>query len=396
MRLPILPLIIFLSLGLAADLYIFFALRRRCWHKGWQWVQAGGAIAFLGMAIIAASMPFRSGNNSVLLSVMWMVYTYMSVYFAKFIWVIFDLVSRIPQLFHRRRLKWLSGTGLVVALLTFGTMWWGALVGRRQVEVKRVEMPMPGLPRSFDGLTVAQISDLHTGTFGSDTTFFATLVDSVNALHPDVIVFTGDIVNRRSNELRPHMATLARLHAPHGVYSVLGNHDYGHYTDWTRPGEREADVDSLVMMQRAMGWTVLLNQHAHLHSGCDSIALIGVENIGDPPFHTYGSLSSAYPNAADSLCKILLSHNPAHWVNDIADHKEVNIPLTLSGHTHAMQMEIAGWSPGALRYSTWGGLFADSDATHRLYVNIGAGTVGFPARIGATPEITLFTLRPEK
>ena len=139
---------------------------------------------------------------------------------------------------------------------------------------------------------------------------------------------------------------------------------------------------------------MLNNNNEFLHSGAESLALIGVENIGDPPFHVYGNLDEAYPgDLADPAFKILLSHNPAHWENDIRNAPDKNIALTLSGHTHAMQMELFGLSPAALRYRDWGGLYADEDSTHMLYVNIGIGEVGIPARIGATPEVTLFTLK---
>ena len=141
-----------------------------------------------------------------------------------------------------------------------------------------------------------------------------------------------------------------------------------------------------------MGWDLLNNRTVFLHQGGDSIAVIGVENWGDPPFTTYGDLDMAYPAQSDSVFKILLTHNPAHWIADIADRDSVNIHLSLSGHTHAMQCQIGSWSPAKYRYSTWGGLYFDKSGKHQLYVNIGIGTVALPARIGATPEITVFTL----
>ena len=144
-----------------------------------------------------------------------------------------------------------------------------------------------------------------------------------------------------------------------------------------------------------MGWRLLCNEHVFIHSGADSLALIGVENVGDPPFKNYGSLENAYPNLSDKVTKILLSHNPAHWVDDIADNDSIDIALTLSGHTHAMQIEMLGMSPAKFRYDTWGGLYKDGSGNHKLYVNIGSGTVGMPMRLGATPEITVITLRQE-
>ncbi|MDE6692142.1 MAG: metallophosphoesterase, partial [Muribaculaceae bacterium] len=193
----------------------------------------------------------------------------------------------------------------------------------------------------------------------------------------------------------PFISTMRRLHAPYGVYSVMGNHDYCDYSAWPSMSDNVADEDNLKRMEAEADLTMLNNSFSWIRSGSDSIALIGVENIGDPPFRVYGDLSEAYPDIADDNVKILLSHNPAHWQDDIEDNIDTNVALTLSGHTHAMQIELMGWSPAMFRYRYWGGLYSDTKG-QKLYVNIGAGTVGMPFRIGATPEITLFTLRPKK
>ena len=189
------------------------------------------------------------------------------------------------------------------------------------------------------------------------------------------------------------VTALSELQARDGVYAILGNHDYGDYSDWATDDAKEADRRHLRDAIGNMGWRLLLNETEMIRRDGDSIAVIGVENIGDPPFHVYGSLAKAYPDVSDNVSKILLTHNPAHWTDSIADNPDINIPLTLSGHTHAMQMEVGGFSPAVFRYPTWGGLYADKDKKHNLYVNIGIGTVGFPARIGATPEITVITLK---
>ena len=207
-----------------------------------------------------------------------------------------------------------------------------------------------------------------------------------------MVLFTGDIVNRHTSELRPFVSTLSRIKAP--VYSVLGNHDYGDYYHWADATAKEANQQELYTLQREMGWQLLNNESRTLRRGNDSIVVIGVENIGDPPFPVYGDLDAAYPGDLDDPSfKILMSHNPAHWVEDIKDSPDKNIALTLAGHTHAMQVELFGLSPAAFRYDTWAGMYADTDSAHRLYVNIGLGEVGIPARIGATPEITQITLR---
>ena len=393
MRLVLITLVTALILGLLADAYIWMALRSYLRRRAVAIVHLAVAALMTLLLVAIMVMPVRTGGDDVLRATMWMLYTYISVYVPKYLFVIFDALSRLPMLWHRERWRVFTGIGAGVAVVVFVALWYGAIFGRWQTGVREVEVPVHGLPKSFDGLRVVQISDLHVGTWGEDTTMVARVVSEINALRPDLILFTGDIVNRHSAELKPFMGVLSRLHAPYGVYSIMGNHDYGDYEEWPNSSAKAADVASLKDMEGRMGWKMLNNDHAVLRNAKgDSLVLVGVENVGDPPFTTYGDLAAAYPTPGDNAAKILLSHNPAHWERDIAGHQGQNFALTLSGHTHAMQIEIFGLSPAVFRYRHWGGLY-DEDPAHLLYVNIGIGTVGFPARIGATPEITLLTLR---
>lgn len=396
MRLPLLLILPVLILDILTDWYICRAVWRRCTRAAgfWRPVALWSSV-ILNLCLLAAIVwPKKSASDTDLTGLMWFLYFYFSIYVPKYLFVLLDLLGRLPQIWHGKRVRALGRTGIVIAVISFCLMWWGALVNRYRIDIREVEITDPTLPEAFEGLTIAQISDLHTGSYGSDTSYVAKVVEAVNSLHPDMIVFTGDIVNRRSDELTPFVSTLSRLKAPLGVYSILGNHDYGDYYAWDSLADKEANLRLLHDMQRDMGWQLLNNDSRIFHAGGDSLVLIGVENIGDPPFPVYGDLDKAYPgDLSDPAFKILLSHNPAHWIDDIAESPDKNIALTLSGHTHAMQMELFGLSPAKFRYDTWGGLYSDSDNAHRLYVNIGIGEVGIPARIGATPEITLFTLR---
>lgn len=396
MRLPLIPIIVIILINLLVDSYIYRALKRRLKSLFVPRLQLWSAALLLVLIIVTISLPRRNCSNGMLMTIMWCLYTYFSVYISKYVFVIIDLIASIPKLFHKPRLKWLSLAGTIIALLTFATFWWAALINRYDINVNKVDVYIQGLPSEFENYKIAQISDFHVGTYGEDTTYVAKVVERVNTLKPDLIVFTGDIVNSKTSELEPHVSPLSRLSAPDGIFSILGNHDYGDYSEWTSPRSKQDNRDRMEILQKDMGWRLLKNETEILHKNNDSIAVIGVENIGDPPFHVYGSLRKAYKNLNDSVTKILLSHNPAHWVDSISDCKDMNIPLTLSGHTHAMQMEIMGWSPAKYRYRTWGGLYADKTKEHQLYVNIGIGTVAIPARIGATPEITLITLKKEK
>lgn len=393
MRIPLLFLITVIVLSLLVDGYIYIMVRRRVVSKVPARLQLVSAVLLYMALIVGVSMPRRSGDDGSLLFIMWVLFGYMTFIMPKLVFVVVDAVALLPVLWHGRRWRWLSLTGGVIAIVAFLAMWWGALVNRFRVDVREVDFEFPHLPAAFDGFRIVQISDLHVGTYGDDDRFVRKLVGVINGLHPDAVMFTGDIVNRHSSELIPFVDALSGIEAPYGVFSILGNHDYGDYADWPSEADKAADVAALCAMQESMGWKLLLNQTEFMHSGRDSIAVIGVENIGDPPFRIYGSLHKAYPAVGDSVSKILLSHNPAHWTDSIASHDDVNIALTLSGHTHAMQIEVAGLSPAAMRYATWGSMYGDEAGRHALYVNIGAGTVGMPMRLGATPEITLITLK---
>ena len=393
MRLPLVPMMIVLLVNVVIDYYIWRVARGRCRSKVPSRIQLISAfLIYLGL-FVTICLPRRSGSDDTLAIVMWLLFGYFSVLVSKALFVIFDLLASLPRVFGRRRVRWISLAGGVLAVVAFLAMWWGALVNRFRIDVKEVTVEIAGLPQEFDGFTIAQFSDIHVGTYGGDTTYVSHVVDRINSLDTDLIVFTGDIVNRRTEELLPFVGPLSRLDAPYGVYSILGNHDYGDYSEWESPTAKQANMDEMYRLQKNMHWTLLLNEHEWLRRGNDSIALVGVENVGDPPFKIYGSLPEAYPTLSDDVTKILLSHNPAHWTDDIADNDSINVALTLSGHTHAMQIEVLGWSPAVFRYPTWGGLYSDSSHKGQLYVNIGLGAVGIPMRLGATPEITVLTLR---
>lgn len=394
MRIPLILAIVMLLVQLTLDTYIFSVAWRRVRKLFWAKFQIAESAFFLVYAIVILCLPIR-GDSGIIHVAMWMIFLYLTVYFGKLTFVIFDLLASIPKLFHRKRLSILSWIGAIAAGVLVLSMLWGAFINRFRLQVNEIEIEVPDLPESFAGYRIVQISDLHVGTFGADTTFVAKLVDKVNSLEPNLIVFTGDIVNQKSSELEPFVAPLSRLSAPDGVFSILGNHDYGDYYNWPSPEAKEENMQQLYDLQLAMGWELLDNTSETIfgQNAADSLIIIGVENWGEPPFPQYGNLQEAYPSLADSTVKVLLSHNPMHWVKEIEPVDSVNIALTLSGHTHAMQCEVGGISPAALRYPhCWEGLYSDNH-NRKLYVNIGAGTVGFPMRLGATPEITVFTLK---
>lgn len=281
-----------------------------------------------------------------------------------------------------------SHIGLVIALFTMAYLVFGATEGKQHFQVKEVTIESEALPRGFDGYRIVQIADIHTGSWGNDTAPMLKAVNIINRLQPDLIVFTGDLVNNLASELDAFIPVFSQLKAKHGVYSVLGNHDYSTYIKWDTPQQQEAQLDSLKAKQARMGWTLLNNRHVKLHQQNDSIALIGVENSGRPPFPDHARLSEAMTGTA-SMFQILLSHDPSHWRREVLP--KTDIQLMLAGHTHAMQTRIFGFTPAQFVYPENDGLY--QEGKQMLYVNIGLGHLLYPMRLGAWPEITLLTLK---
>ena len=353
------------------------------------------ALALQVMLVVGMAQPFgdaMSSDNSMNLA-MWLLWTYIACYLPKYLWLLLAWPSFIRPL--PRGLKSTFATlGTVVGLGVFGTLWWGTLVTPGKLQINEVSLSSPRLGQAFDGYRIVQISDLHVGTYGTNTSIIQQMVDSVNGLSPDLILFTGDLVSRRTSEALPFTEVLSQLKARDGVVAILGNHDYDDYCRWPDSLSKVRDHEALCDIQRQMGWTLLNNEHHIIVHDGDSLLVIGEENYGEGMFHNYSDMEAAYPDSVRHLpYKILLQHNSVQWREDIIG--KTDIDLTLSGHTHAMQIMVKlfgkTYSPASLRYKEWGGLY--SEGNQHLYVNIGIGMVGVPMRIGATPEITVIQLR---
>jgi predicted MPP superfamily phosphohydrolase len=290
------------------------------------------------------------------------------------------------------RSDFLAKTGLWVSGILFGTMWYG-MMNRYRYSVKRLVLQFPHLPNAFKGMRVVQISDIHSGSF-SDPKAVERGIQTILDLKPDLIVFTGDIVNNVSDELVDYAPLFAKLTAPLGVFSILGNHDYGDYFQWDSQEAKVANLNQLKSLHADMGWRLLLNEHVRIEKEGEHFALIGVENTSfKNRFKSYGDLNKAYAGSEASPFKMLLSHDPTHWDGEV-NKRYRDIDLTLSGHTHGFQfgVEIPGfkWSPAQYMYKQWAGLYQEGQ--QYLYVNRGFGFLGYPGRVGILPEITLFEL----
>ena len=294
--------------------------------------------------------------------------------------------------YNPTRRKFVKNASLVIAGIPFISMINGITFGKYAYQVRRITLKFPNLPTSFNGFTIAQLSDIHSGSF-DNIEEVKRGVQMVNELNPDLIAFTGDLVNNRTKEVLPFIDVFSKLKAKHGVYSTKGNHDYGIYRPWENNDDFVADQQLMDDVHAQMGFKLLKNEHAIIKKENEEIQLVGVENWGLPPFPQVGDLDKAVGNV-DAPFRVLLSHDPSHWDEKVRPNKR-NVDLTLSGHTHGMQfgVEIPGlvkWSPVKYRYPRWAGLY--QEGKEYLYVNRGFGFIGFPGRVGIMPEITLITL----
>lgn len=292
------------------------------------------------------------------------------------------------------RSRFLSTVGLAAGLLPLSSLLYGMWRNPYRYKVHRVEVPVRDLPKDLEGLRIVQISDIHSGSF-TLTEPVEHAMDMIRDLQPDLILFTGDLVNSRADEVAPFLSMFSRINAPLGVYSVLGNHDYGDYHQWPSQEAKVANFQQLVDTHAHLGWDLLRNEHRILEIKGHQLALLGVENYSTHArFPKYGDLGKALDGCEHIPLKILMSHDPSHWEAQVRGQEE-SIFLTLSGHTHGMQfgVEIPGWmkwSPIQYVYKQWAGLYQTEDQF--LYVNRGLGFLGYPGRVGILPEITLLEL----
>jgi uncharacterized protein len=290
------------------------------------------------------------------------------------------------------RSVFLSWLGLIAGGGLFASLIYG-FSNKYDYRIKRVKLKFPNLPAVFRGMKVVQLSDIHSGSF-ADKQAVLKGVEKVLSLNPDLILFTGDLVNDRAVEMEDYKDVFSRLKAPMGVYSVLGNHDYGDYAQWDSPAEKKQNLERLKQIQAQMGWRLLLNEHVILDKDGEKIALLGIENWSSKArFPKYGRLADAYTGTESIPFKILMSHDPSHWDAEVRT-KYSDIDLMLAGHTHGMQFGVElpwmKWSPVQYVYERWAGLY--EVGRQKLYVNRGFGFIGYPGRVGILPEITLIEL----
>lgn len=299
--------------------------------------------------------------------------------------ILFSAFPKVVFILFDAFLPWFFA--LIPALGVMGWFAFGFIEGWKRLELKHITFTSPDLPPYFDGYRLVQITDFHLGSFPPGNDFVQKVVDATNNEEPDMILFTGDLVNNQASEVEPYLDTLGQLHAPDGIYSIWGNHDYCEYGNNHSIGALKRNRRMLYGYQESLGWHQLMNEHHVVSHGMASIAVIGVENPGQPPFTNRSNLKKAMKGLNPDMFKILLSHDPHHWRREVVGKK---IQLTLAGHTHAGQLKIGKWTPARMAFKEWGGAYRIGE--QMLYVSSGIGG-SFPFRLGAWPELTVITLK---
>jgi uncharacterized protein len=368
-------------------------------------------LTLLGMWLYNFTNPEFLGKN---LRTVIMVGVFMS-YFSKLFTVLFLLIDDIGRFFRLiyskftnqsaaigsasvndvaiSRSEFLMKTAVVVGTIPPLAITWGILSGAHDYRIRRVKLAIKNLPKAFQGMTIAQISDIHSGSFFNKVAVKGG-VEMLMKEKPDMAFFTGDLVNSRAEEVQDYINIFDKVKAPLGFFSTLGNHDYGDYVQWPSATAKRQNLADLAKSHKLMGYDLLMDENRTITLGGEKLSIIGVQNIsGQERFRTYGDLNKAKLGTEESSVKLLLSHDPTHWDKEV-NTKHTDINAMFSGHTHGTQfgVTIGGttYSPAQWAYKQWGGLYTSGD--QHLYVNRGYGYLGYPGRIGMPPEITIFEL----
>ncbi|MEQ1587681.1 MAG: metallophosphoesterase [Cyclobacteriaceae bacterium] len=414
MKYRIMTLFFFVIAFLLIDIYVFQAVLNvsKDWPATWKgvvrygfWIPTVLCIAAMVWWTFADPYKISAGLRNWILTGLFA--TYFSKLFGVFFLLIDDgqrLVRWVVKSFSKEpanalpgevisRSQFLTNAALAATVIPFGAMAYGIISGAHDYRVRRVSLKLPNLPKSFDGVRIAQVSDIHSGSFFNKTAVKGG-VEMVMKEKPDMIFFTGDLVNNEADEVKEYIDVFNKLRAPLGVYSITGNHDYGDYKNWASKEAKQQNFKDLIESHKLLGFDLLMNENRFIEQGGERLAVIGIENWGNGRFSKYGKLDQAYSGTEEASTKILLSHDPSHWDAQVRPtHKDID--LMLSGHTHGFQfgVEIGGfkWSPSQYAYKQWAGLYKEGE--QYLYVNRGFGYLGYPGRVGMPPEITILELK---
>jgi len=409
----IMTLFIFLAIFLLIDVYVFQAVINvsKDWSPVWKQVIRYGfwfpsLISVSGLLWWTFSDPYKGTDYLRIYILAGSAILYFSKLFAVLFLFIDDFqrgVRWAVKYFSKdptnlpgeaiTRSEFLSKAALVASAVPLGLSVYGVITGAHDYRIKRITLKLPNLPKSFDGIRIGQLSDIHSGSFWNKTAVKGGVEMLMNE-KPDLIFFTGDLVNNETAEVKNYIPIFEKIKAPLGVFSITGNHDYGDYHPWQSKEAKRKNFFDLIEAHKLLGYDLLMNEHRMIEQSGDKLAIIGIENWGAGRFSKYGKLDRAYSGTDEAAAKILLSHDPTSW-DAIVRPNHKDIALTLSGHTHGFQfgVEIANfkWSPVQYIYKQWAGLYQEDN--QYLYVNRGFGYLGYPGRIGMPPELTIIELK---
>lgn len=385
------------------EVYIYQAVRTltdNLWIKIGYWVISLAVYGIFAYEVTHYQRSDRSMIRAQIMISLFLIFILPKIFVVLFL-LIDDIIrvggyligfSKPSENFFPERRKFLSLVGLGMSGVLSALFIDGITFGKYRHKVRRVRVNFTNLPKSFKGYKIIQISDVHSGSF-SDPGKLEHAIELINEQKPDLVLFTGDMVNNVADEFKPFIPLFSKIKAKDGKFAVLGNHDYGDYVTWEAPAAKKENLDTLIRYEKQAGFDMLRNEHRIIEKNGEKLYILGVENWGLKPFPQFGKIDDALKNVPESATKILMSHDPTHFDYVVKKHP-ANIHLTLSGHTHGMQFGLdlknVKWSPVQYKYPKWADLYESEGKL--LYVNRGFGVLGYPGRVGVLPEITLFEL----
>lgn len=391
------------AIFLFLEVYIYQAIRtltENSWIKIGYCVLSLAVYGFFAYEVLHFQKSDRSTMRAQIMISLFLVFILPKIFIVLFL-LIDDIfraggylvgLTRPTENFFPERRKFLSIMGLGLGGVLSALFIDGITFGKYRHKVRKVKVKIKNLPNRFKGYKIIQISDVHSGSF-SDPSKLQHAIDLINEQNPDLVLFTGDMVNNVSEEFKPFIPLFSKIKAKDGKFAVLGNHDYGDYVTWESPNAKKVNLEALIEYERQAGFDMLMNENRVIDRNGDKLYILGVENWGLKPFPQFGKIDKALENVPQNAAKILMSHDPTHFDYVVKKHP-ADISLTLSGHTHGMQFGLdlknIKWSPVQYRYPKWADLYESEGKL--LYVNRGFGVLGYPGRVGVLPEITLLEL----
>ncbi|HEY0262853.1 MAG TPA: metallophosphoesterase [Chitinophagales bacterium] len=401
--------ILILAIIAAAEYYMWQAIQTIFSGDKYRWFRWSYLIlniALYGVFFSARTLFAHVSNSHLLMYLQALFVIFMLSKLIVFIFFIINDLIQLPKYVSQKiasqtstetaisRSSFLSKLALGVAAIPAGSLIYGMIFNPYNYQFRRVKIKFPNLPDAFNGFTIVQLSDIHSGSF-TQTEPIIKAVEKINKLNADVILFTGDLVNNVAEEMQDFMQVFDKLKSKNGVLSITGNHDYGDYVPWDNEAEKQANFQRFMQVHKNLGWDLLMNEHRIFEKNGEKIAIIGIENWGHAlRFPRYGKLAQAYKGTEEIPFKVLMSHDPSHWDAQVRPEFP-DIDLMLSGHTHGFQFGIESkylkWSPSQWVYKQWAGLY--QIGKQYLYVNRGFGFLGYPGRVGILPEVTIIELQ---